>query len=168
MDPIQSQSNREMEPDSPVKMPGGKRDLSEVRLASHWSPLLSVKNVYFIRTAAAPCRDPRRLDRSTSVQRQRPDLPLADDIEKKVSFSHNAYPDMNPIVKVRAWWTWWPSCRPAASLTPRFSTTLSRSSLFRGVQILQQLVDNYFRKVIIKDFEIDSVERQSSFNFRPP
>ena len=159
-----------MEPDSPVKMLGGKRDLSEVMLASHWSSLLSVKcsNVHFIRTAAAQCTDPRRLDRSTSIQRQRPDLPLADNIEKKVSFSHNAYPDTNPIVKVRDWWTWWPSCRPAASLTPRFSTTLSRSSLFRGVQILQHLVDNYFRKVIIKDFEIDSVERQSSFNFRPP
>ena len=35
VDQIQSQSNREMEPDSPVKMPGGKRDLSEVMLASH-------------------------------------------------------------------------------------------------------------------------------------
>ena len=35
VDQIQGQSNREMEPDSPVKMPGGKRDLCEVRLASH-------------------------------------------------------------------------------------------------------------------------------------
>jgi len=94
----QSQSQGNGETDSPVKMPGGKRVLSDSSpsLDSSQNGSSSVQSSQEVR----PVHKRIRIlsDSESEASPVKLDLPLADDIEKKVSFLQNAYPDIDPMV----------------------------------------------------------------------
>ena len=113
----QSQSNGDTEADSPVKMPGGKRvlsdsspsmDSSQVRLLALMITVISY-NILLFQNGSSSVQSSQEVrpvhkririlsDSETEASPVKLDLPLADDIEKKVKFLQNAYPDIDPMV----------------------------------------------------------------------
>ena len=113
-DLIQSQSSGET--DSPVKLPGGKRVLSDSspsvdssQVGTDETNQYQNKNLFIHQNGSSSVQSSQEVrpvhkririlsDSETEASPVKLDLPLAEDIEKKVSFLQNAYPDIDPMV----------------------------------------------------------------------